>query len=102
MNWVKFMGETYLDARKVIAEERGGSEGLVRRDVTTACHDDIRLFASIWALCQYESTAPSSIRMYSPVEAQSQIPRPFVQWAIAASMSKNCRWFCLSATMTLT
>jgi len=34
--------------------------------------------------------------------AQAQIPRPFLQCAIAASMSRYCKWTFLSATMTFT
>ena len=33
--------------------------------------------------------------------AQSQRPMPLLQWLMAASMSRNCRWFCLSHTITL-
>jgi len=34
--------------------------------------------------------------------AQSHIPAPFVQCAVAASISRYCKCTCLSATMTLT
>lgn len=36
------------------------------------------------------------------LEAKGQMPMPFVQWTMASSMERYWRWFCLSATMTLT
>ena len=35
------------------------------------------------------------------VLAFAQMPSPLVQWAIASSMLRYCRWFCLSDTITL-